>query len=126
MNADSPTRQFLFAMADNNENVAHKAMRLQNEIEQIIFPLITGSIVKIATTQLFDRATAHDIGFNYIYGALGDCDEISEDGLDTSWNVCWSRSHLDVKVDDYGLIGPRKDWDLTLVKRPDESLKQKS
>ena len=39
--------------------------------------------------------------------------------------MCWSLSHLDVTVDDFGLIGPRANWDLTLVKRPDESLKQK-
>ena len=112
-------------MADNNENVAHKAMRLQNEIEQIIFPLITGSIVKIATTQVFDRATAHNIGIKYIYAAVGDCGEISENRLDKAWNMCWSLGHLDVVLDDFGMIGSRTNWDLTMVKRPDESLKNR-
>ena len=80
--------------------------------------MIQGTIVKIATTKLFDEKTMLRNKSKWVYGTLSYLEDMCEETGEKAWQIMWATQHLYVTMDTFNPVLPQLERDLVLVLHP--------
>ena len=111
-------------LADNdydNHNCGNHLLSTESEDTIVLCRRITkGTIVKIATTDIFTEWTAKRNKMPFIYGVADKIEDQSDETGDRAWLVNWSIRHLRINIQHFRHICPQNEHDIIGVKFPEE------